>query len=214
MSSCAPRLQALKAPTKTCLSAWPTPTRPWYRAHADFAGPINGRWYLIVIDAYSKWPEIYTMTTTTAAATINAFRDAFGRHGCFEKLVTDNGPQFTSIQFASFCAVEAVEHLTTAPYMPMSNGLAERFVDTFKRTTSKYKILDEEAVQRFLRSYRSTPNERAPFGKSPAELIYNRRMRLPISALLPPADEQTLERDTTMESNFSVKHGARERSFP
>ena len=153
------------------------------------------------------------MTTTTAAATINAFRELTARHGSMEKLVTDNGPQWISVPFKNFCKEEAIDHITTAPYMPMSNGQAERFVDTFKRTTSKLGKLTEESVQRFLRSYRSTPNDRAPFGKSPAELIYGRRIRLPIAALLPPATPPSLARDKRMEDQFNLKNGAKQRDF-
>lgn len=213
VGSCLPCQHAQKAPTRVPLSSWPTPTRPWYRAHADFAGPINGKWYLVVVDAYSKWPEIFTMTTTTAVATISAFQEMTARHGCMEKLVTDNGPQWSSVPFKEFCRKEAIEHLTTAPYMPMSNGQAERFVDTFKRTTSKYQRLDQEAVQRFLRAYRSTPNERAPYGLSPAELIYGRRIRLPIAALLPPPPPAPAEVDDKMEEDYNRKHGATQRHF-
>lgn len=213
VANCAPCQQAQKAPIKVPLSSWPTPPHPWFRVHADFAGPIDGRWYLIVIDSFSKWPEIFTLTSTTAENTIRVFREIIARHGCMNKLITDNGPQFTSVPFKQFCTSEAVEHITTAPYMPMSNGQAERFVDTFKRSMSKCAKLNDEAIQRFLRAYRSTPNERAPFGKSPAELIYGRRLRLPIAALLPPTATTPLVKDTKMENAFNKKHGARHRLF-
>lgn len=215
VSKCAPCQQAQKAPTRTCLSSWPTPTRPWFRAHADFAGPINSRWYLIVVDAYSKWPEVFSMSTTTTSATISVFREIFARHGSMEKLVTDNGPQWRSVPFAEFCTSEAVEHITTAPYMPMSNGLAERFVDTFKRTTAKFGKLDNEAIQRFLRAYRTTPNDRAPGNMSPAEVIYGRRLRMPLSLLLPPTPLEAAERerDEEMEAAYNRKHGALNRFF-
>ena len=53
VADCPQCQQAQKSPTKVCLSSWPTPDRPWFRAHADFAGPLNGVWYFIVIDAFS-----------------------------------------------------------------------------------------------------------------------------------------------------------------
>lgn len=126
-------------------------TTPLFRAHADFAGPMDGRWYLIVVDAYSKWPEVFTMTTTTATATISLFKEIIARHGSMEKLVTDNGPQWTSAQFAEFRSSEAIDHIRTAPYMPMSNGLAERFVDTFKRALSKSHKSNVDNIQEILR---------------------------------------------------------------
>ena len=50
------------------------PTRPWARLHVDFAGPMDGRMYLIVVDAHSKWLEVLPMTTATALTTIQHLR--------------------------------------------------------------------------------------------------------------------------------------------
>lgn len=211
-ASCTACQQALKAPVKTCLSAWPTPSHPWFRAHADFAGPINNLWYFIIVDAYTKWPEVYTMSTTTTSATTSALKELCARFGSMEKLVTDNGPQFTSGMFEEFCKRESIEHIRTAPYMPMSNGLAERFVDTFKTALVKSRKYNNDNIQEFLRTYRATPNSRAPFGKSPAELMFGRRIRLPISIVLPPVPPPTTK-NTAMEDQFNKKHGAVPRSF-
>jgi len=54
-SSCA---QAAKNPIKHQLHSWPKPIALWQRVHMDFAGPINGLYYLIIVDSYSKFPEI------------------------------------------------------------------------------------------------------------------------------------------------------------
>lgn len=43
---------AAKLPRKTTLSSWPIPTKPWERIHIDYAGPVNGYFYLVVVDAY------------------------------------------------------------------------------------------------------------------------------------------------------------------
>jgi hypothetical protein len=31
------------------------------RIHVDFLGPMNGNYYFVLIDAYSKWPEVFKM---------------------------------------------------------------------------------------------------------------------------------------------------------
>ncbi len=50
--------------------------------------------YLVVVDAHSKWPEVFPMASTTAAKTIEVLRQLFS---------SDNGPlQFISDEFASF----------------------------------------------------------------------------------------------------------------
>ncbi|KAK6040833.1 hypothetical protein COOONC_21664 [Cooperia oncophora] len=44
---------------KVPLESWPTPTRAWQRIHVDFAGPICSCYYMVIVDAYSKWPGGY-----------------------------------------------------------------------------------------------------------------------------------------------------------
>jgi len=88
--------------------------------------------YLIAVDAHSKWPEVVQMKTTTATQTIIVLRQMFCAYGIPEQLVSDNGPQFSSTEFAQFCSANGIKHIRVAPYHPSSNGLAERFVQTFK----------------------------------------------------------------------------------
>ena len=57
-------------PAKAPLSQWEIPTRPWSRVHIDFLGPIEGVSYLVLVDAKSKWPEVFPMRTTTSEKVI------------------------------------------------------------------------------------------------------------------------------------------------
>ena len=59
----------------------------------DYTGPFRGKMWLIVIDAYSKWPEIHATSTIIAQATIHQLHKIFSAHGLQEQLITDNGPQ-------------------------------------------------------------------------------------------------------------------------
>jgi len=52
-------------------------------------------------------------------------------------VVSDNGPQLTADTFEEFCKQHGIKHITTAPFHPASNGLAERFVQMFKLTVIK-----------------------------------------------------------------------------
>ena len=42
------------APPSAPLHPWSWPTRPWTRLHIDFAGPLEGKMFLVVVDAHSK----------------------------------------------------------------------------------------------------------------------------------------------------------------
>ena len=56
--------------------------------------------FLVAVDAHSKWPEVHIMKETTAAKTIDILRTMFASYGLPEQLVTDNGPQCVSEDFA------------------------------------------------------------------------------------------------------------------
>ena len=63
---------------------------------------FQGHTFLVVVDAYSKWPEVAVMSSTTSEKTINGLRTMFAQHGLPEQFISDNGPQFTSSEFHSF----------------------------------------------------------------------------------------------------------------
>ena len=109
-------------PTVVPLHPWIWPDASWKCIHVDFAGPFQGHTFFIAVDAYSKWPEAVVMTS---GKTIEVLRSMFAQHGLPEQLVSDNGPQFTSTEFAQFMEGNRVK---SAPYHLSSNGLAERFV--------------------------------------------------------------------------------------
>ena len=88
---------------------------------------------MLVVDAYSKFPEVVKMTSTTSTATINVLRDIFSRYGLPEIMVSDNGPQFISSEFQQFCPNNGVMHRTSAAYKPSTNGQAEQEVQILNK---------------------------------------------------------------------------------
>ena len=135
--SCQPCQEMQNAPAVAHLHPWLWPSRPWAQVHIDFAGPFLNRMFLIIVDTHSKWPEVVEMKTTTAVQTIVELHKVFSVYGIPEQIVSDNGPQFVSAEFGEFCKVNDIKHIRVSPYHPSSNGLAERFVQTFKRAMKK-----------------------------------------------------------------------------
>lgn len=208
VKSCSSCKSCQKLPTKHTLQSWKTPSSIWERVHIDYAGPENGTYYLVVVDALSKWPEVFSTKSITAESTIKLLRECFSRHGSPEILVSDNGSQFTSQNFKEFCEAEGINHIRTPPYHPQSNGQAERFVDTLKRSLKKMKNEGnlDEILQKFLQVYRSTPNEQ---NKSPAEVMYKRKIRTSLSLLKPPKVKTPNEISPKKQDiQFNRKHGA------
>ena len=132
------------SPAAAPLHQWVWPTKPWQRIHVNFAGPIIGSIFLVVVDAHSKWPEVYEMSSTTVAKTITVLRHIFAVCGLPEQLVSDNGLQFSFKDFAVFIKENGVKHFKCVPYHPSSNGAAERFIPTFKPVyTEQYRLHTE-----------------------------------------------------------------------
>ena len=125
--------QAVKsAPSSAPLHPWAWPEHPWQHVHIDLAGPFKGIMFLLLVDAHSKWPEIHKMSSTMADHTIAVLRSVFAAFGLPEQVVSDNGPQFTSQEFATFPRSNGVTHICTAPYYPSSNGAVERLVQNLQ----------------------------------------------------------------------------------
>ena len=152
-----------------------------------FLGPYHGDMYLVVIDAYSKWPEVINFhKNTQGGKLVEIFESLFARHGLPDHVVSDNGRQFSSAEFGSFLERNKVRHSFSPPYHTATNGAAENFVGTFKDKVSKIvqgKINVSTAITQFLFDYRSTPH--CTTGKSPAFLLYKREIKSRFDLLRP-----------------------------
>lgn len=110
---------------------------PFDRVHIDFLGPFHGKTFLLLIDAYSRWPEVIKMKHTDSESTIEVLREIFARFGIPKVLISDNGRQLVSEEFEKFCKLNGILHKTLAPYHPATNRLAENAVGSFKMGISK-----------------------------------------------------------------------------
>ncbi|XP_020898619.1 uncharacterized protein K02A2.6, partial [Exaiptasia diaphana] len=172
------------SPSTAPLHPWEQPEKPWSRVHIDYAGPFMGYMILIQVDATTKWIEATVMPSTKAEATVKQLRETFARHGIPEVLVSDNASIFRGEVFEEFMRKNGIIHVTSAPYHPSSNGLAERAVQTVKAGLKKTPgDTIRTKLSRFLFQYRMTPS--GATGKSPSELLNHRKMRSLLDLLHP-----------------------------
>ena len=178
-------------PLKSQIHPWSFATKPWSRVHIDFAGPVNNAIYLVIVDSYSKFPEVVKMSSTTSSATISVLRETFARYGLPKILVSDNGPQFKSAEFEQFCVNNGILHCTSAVYKPATNGQAERAVQILKNSIKRAKLagknVDEEISECLLR-YRVTPH--ATTGEAPSVLLMGRKIRTKLDLILPSVNSK------------------------
>ncbi len=119
-------------PRKEPLMTTPLPDYPWQVIGTDLF-EFKGVTYLLVVDYFSRYPEIAKLTSTTSLAVINILKSIFARYGIPEIICSDNGPQYASQDFANFAESYGFQHLTSSPRYPQNNGQAERTVQTVKR---------------------------------------------------------------------------------
>ncbi|UYV66635.1 hypothetical protein LAZ67_4002419 [Cordylochernes scorpioides] len=186
------------------------PTRPWQKIGMDLF-KFENKWYLVVIDYYSRFPEMIQLDRLTASVVVRSCKSIFARHGIPEAVVSDNGTQFGAArEFANFARQYGFTHVTSSPRFPQSNGMAEAGVKIAKLILKK-----NQDPSLGLLEYRSTPLEN---GYSPAELLMGRKLRttLPIAPenLNPKlVDSQALKRKEgrrrkDMKSRYDRRCGA------
>ena len=83
--------------------------------------------------------EVKSLSSPATGPTIRVLQSVFATHALPEIMVSDNGSDFTSQEFGNFMKSKGIVHITTAPYHPSSNGLAERAVQTFKAEMKRMK---------------------------------------------------------------------------
>ena len=127
-----------KLPAKAPNHPWMLPEKPWSRVHIDHAINFLGTNWLIITDAYSKYPCIHPTTSTSTKTTTDLLEIDFAHFGYPHTLVTDNATTFTSEEFQVWCQERGITHLTGTPYHPETNGAAESLVQTFKHAIFTY----------------------------------------------------------------------------
>ena len=92
---------------------------------------------MLVVDYNSKYPLVRKLKDFSSQEIINLSKHIFGEHGIPERLISDNGPHYSSTLFKQFSWEWGFEHYTSSPRYPQVNGLAERCVQPIKSAMQK-----------------------------------------------------------------------------
>ena len=136
-------------------------TQPMELVHVDYVGmevtmaakvkPVVKN-VLVVVDHFTHYVQAYItknhMAHTTARVLYNNFFSVFGFP---QKLLSDQGTEFTGDVIATTCKLLGIEKIRTTPYHPQTNGSAERVHQTLQRMIGK---LDPEKTSEMARAHR------------------------------------------------------------
>ena len=197
----------------------PLPPEPWHTVHIDFCGPFpTGEYLFVVIDAYSRFPEVEVVHSTAASAVIPKMDRIFATHGLPRVIRSDNGPPFNSEDIKRYMAENGINHSRITPLWPQANSEAENFMKPMtKAIRSAYTEGKswKKHIHKFLLNYRSTPH--CTTGFAPAELLFNRKVRnkLPqLSEDTPSTGQEVEERDKKAKAKMKAYADAKARATP
>ncbi len=167
---------------KEPLISHPPTSRPWEKIGVDLC-TCEDREYLIMVDYFSKYPEVKQLKDQTSKTVINKMKATFAQHGAPDTVMSDNGPQFSAQEFKDFAEEWEFNHVTSSPKHPQSNGQVENMVKSVKRLIKKCAQGNEDPYVGLL-ELRNTPL--IGVNKSPAQLLMGRRLKsvLPTSRKL------------------------------
>lgn len=164
--------------------------------------------FLIIVDAHSKWIDVYPTNSATSQVTIEKLRQCFSTHGLPQTIVSDSGTCFTSQEFETFLKQNGIQHKTSVPFHPASNGLTERAVQTFKQGIKKTKgDTLETKIARFLFNYRITPQSTT--GLSLAEMLMSRRLCSTLDLLLPDVKSKIRKKQLKQKEHHDTRSKGR-----
>lgn len=197
----------------------PLPTAQKFndRVHMDLLGPLTpdidgNKYVLVIIDAFSRFAEVKGIPGKDKESVAQGFIDAWlCRHSCPILAVSDGGGEWTNGLFKTICEKLGIHHITTSPYHPMSNGLAESMVRSVVTYFRKY-VEKNELWSIFLPTLQFSHNTafHSTIKTTPFEAAFNRTPVLPGSLIVPnsvinyseSSVEQSLNRMFVLRSNI------------
>ena len=155
------------------------PVVPWSKVATDIFH-YESQPYLLVVDYASRFPIVRRLKSMSAQNIAEQFQSIFSEYGWPDTLISDNGLCYTAEMFTNLMKEYAMNHITSSPHYPQSNGLVEKFVQIVKNLF--YKVKEEGVViNKYLMIYHNTPLTCT--SQSPMQMLQQRsaRSQLPMS---------------------------------
>ena len=118
----------------------PVPQRPWSHISLDFVtGLPTSKGHtaiLTVVDRFSKMVHFIPLSKLPSAKETAelVLQNIFRLHGLPTDIVSDRGPQFTSMFWREFCSLVGASVSLSSGFHPQSNGQTERMNQELETT--------------------------------------------------------------------------------
>jgi putative transposase len=138
-------------------------------------------WVLGVVDYHgSRVIAFERVPRASSRAMVQVIEAAMQEHGAPERLLTDRGGQFVSLEFEGMCAGRGVRHVLIRPAHAWTNGRIERVFQTFKETVRHHLWLfaSRAQIERWCSDFLQWHNRDRPHqsfgGRTPDEVFFGR----------------------------------------
>ena len=137
---------------------------------------------IVIVDAFSRWVELYKVKDLSAETAVDALTDWVCRFGAPSGIVSDNGTQFVNEAVQGMMKSLEIEHLLIQAYSHEENGMVERankevkrhlrnIVFNFKKRNSWTEYLP--LVRRIINA-----STHSATGYRPSEVVYGKHISL------------------------------------
>jgi transposase InsO family protein len=141
---------------------------------------------LVAVDKFTKWVEAAPVTTQDSTAAINFIKSIVFCFRVPHSIITDNGTNFTSKDFKSYCESMGIKLKFASIAHPKTNGQAEKANSLICNGIKKRLLAPMEKAKHtwvdelpsVLSSLRTTPN--AATQKNPFFLVHGAEVVLPV----------------------------------
>ena len=156
-------LRSKKKPDTYSALGQEVPTFPWTKVATDLFH-FEGNSYLLLVDYTSWFPVMRKLASLTAHHITNHIKQIFAEYGwkpthtatSIDTLVSDNRPCYASEIFKGLMEEYQVNHITSSPHYPQSNGLAGKYIQIVKNLFHKAREEGQD-LHKCLMTYRNTP---------------------------------------------------------
>ncbi len=118
------------------------PELPWRTVHVDFYGPLpTSEYLLVVVDRYSRFPEVEIVHSTRASTVIPKLDKIFSVHGIPDIIISDNyGPPFNGDEYVQYLKALGIQAKFSTLYWPQGNATVERFMQPLGKALKTAKV--------------------------------------------------------------------------
>lgn len=166
------------------LTPIPKGSRPLETYHIDHVGPMTAtgkayRYIFVVIDGFSKFTWLYPTKTTNAKEVINKLDSQQKIFGNPDRIISDRGAAFTSLDFQNYCEEENIKTIKITTGIPRGNGQAERTIRTIIPILTKLSLNNPEQWYKHIGRVQKCMNStfHRSIGMSPFEVLFGISMK-------------------------------------